>query len=353
MNILKNRREKIDRNREFYQAKFEYYRIMNTIMVIVTCLSATTYYFSDIYLIGKIDFSTLFARLFIILPLAGFMFINHKVKDYRVMVPITYAMAHCIMWCTIAACTKLPRLTFASDGFIIICAVFMVFGIAAPFKWAIVFHGLIFADILIADTFLHYPELDMMLVLGIPFYLGISAFIWGIEKVFVDQYIIKNKLEDNAVTDQLTGVFNRKILQRLSKNEDAVLNEYTDELSVIIFDIDFFKNVNDTYGHESGDNVLKEIVECAKHNLRKDDYLIRWGGEEFVVLMKTSKENALLKAEEIRKYVESNAGKVCAVTISAGVAQHEGGDYTETIARADKALYEAKNTGRNKVCLAD
>ena len=343
----------VDRNREFYQAKFDYYRLMNTCVVIVTCLSSITYYFSDIYLIGHWDLATLPARLFILIPFVIFLIVNKKVRDYRVMVPITYLMAHIIMWCTIWACTKLPTLTFASDGFIIICAIFIVFGIAAPFKWAIVLHGLIFVDILVADTFLHYPELDMMLMLGIPFYLGISVFIWGIEKVFVDQYIIKSKLEDNAIHDQLTGIYNRNIIQKLTKMDNSFSNFYKEDLCMILLDIDYFKKVNDTYGHESGDIVLKEIVELIQKKLRKTDYFIRWGGEEFVIIIEAPLDVSMKKAEEIREYIEKNTNKICPVTISAGVSRYRGGDYRDTVKRADEALYGAKNSGRNKVCCGE
>ena len=99
------------------------------------------------------------------------------------IVPLSYLIAHSIMWCTIWACAYLPDLTFASDGFIIIMAIFIFFGFAAPGKWSVIFTGLIFLDIGVANTFLHYPELLMMLILGIPFYGGICLVVWAMERM--------------------------------------------------------------------------------------------------------------------------------------------------------------------------
>ena len=92
------------------------------------------------------------------------------------IVPLSYLIAHSIMWCTIWACAYLPDLTFASDGFIIIMAIFIFFGFAAPGKWSVIFTGLIFLDIGVANTFLHYPELLMMLILAFRFM--VESVLW-------------------------------------------------------------------------------------------------------------------------------------------------------------------------------
>ena len=97
------------------------------------------------------------ARIAILFPFAIFMIVNAKVNDYRIIVPISYLVGHSVMWCTIGACVYLPDLTFASDGFIIIMAAFILLGFAAPCKWGIVLTGPIFFFISVANTFLHYP----------------------------------------------------------------------------------------------------------------------------------------------------------------------------------------------------
>ncbi len=340
---------RVKKDRQFYQAKFEYYRTMNTWTVSAFSLSSLLYVTSDWYLFGKIDLCTLPARMFVLVPFVIFLIVNSKVKDYRIIIPFTYLLGHTVMWDTIWACTYLPDLTFASDGFIIICAIFIVIGIAGPVWMSVLLHSLLFADILIANTFLHYPELNMMLILGIPFFLGISLFIWSLEKIFVDQYVIKNELQENVVKDQLTGAYNRKIIEKLIEKDMSIRSSVGDNVAIMLIDVDFFKKVNDTYGHDKGDIVLKEIVNIAQSNLRTSDYLIRWGGEEFIVLMNAAYDIVQKRAEDIRLAVLNNESAVCPVTISIGVAKYNGGNYKDLIRRADEALYQAKETGRNKV----
>ncbi|MBS4816734.1 hypothetical protein [Jutongia sp.] len=159
-------------------------------------------------------------------------------KDYRVIVPLSYLIAHSIMWCTIWACAYLPDLTFASDGFIIIMAIFIFFGFAAPGKWSVIFTGLIFLDIGVANTFLHYPELLMMLILGIPFYGGICLVVWAMERSYVYQYVAQRMLEESAYHDQLTGLFNRNIIDTLMDENKSLQCFGGEDISVLLFDID-------------------------------------------------------------------------------------------------------------------
>ena len=162
------------KDKVFYQSKFEHYRVMNMWIVIASCISSLFYVISDWYLFGEINMVTVPARTAILIPFAIFMIVNAKVKDYRVIVPLSYLIAHSIMWCTIWACVYLPDLTFASDGFIIIMAIFIFFGFAAPGKWSVIFTGLIFLDIGVANIFLHYPELQQIVLL----WLGLVAVHW-------------------------------------------------------------------------------------------------------------------------------------------------------------------------------
>lgn len=154
------------------------------------------------------------------------------------IVPLSYLIAHSIMWCTIWACVYLPDLTFASDGFIIIMAIFIFFGFAAPGKWSVIFTGLIFLDIGVANTFLHYPELLMMLILGIPFYGGICLVVWAMEKSYVYQYVAQRMLEESAYHDQLTGLFNRNIIDTLMDENKSLQCFGGEDISVLLFDID-------------------------------------------------------------------------------------------------------------------
>ncbi len=163
---------------------------------------------------------------------------------------------------------------------------------------------------------------------------------------------LNRELQKMATTDFLTSAFNRAKFNQVVNADVDRFNRYHIMISIILFDIDHFKKINDTCGHEMGDYVLKETVSIIQRNLRKCDVLARWGGEEFIILLpETSLDDASKAAEKLRLIVE-NYEFPCAsqVTISFGLSQIREGDNSKTlIKRADDALYNAKRTGRNKV----
>lgn len=156
-----------------------------------------------------------------------------------------------------------------------------------------------------------------------------------------------------ATHDTLTGAFNREFLENTI---DQILSDAMNQnLGVIMCDIDHFKRVNDTYGHHRGDEVLKTFVTAVQRSIRSEDYLIRWGGEEFIILMKVDSIESLHKAtENIRQTVEklSFEDELC-ITSSFGITLHHHDEgLFASIARADNALYAAKEYGRNRVISA-
>jgi diguanylate cyclase (GGDEF)-like protein len=162
-------------------------------------------------------------------------------------------------------------------------------------------------------------------------------------------------LERQATTDTLTGIYNRLRFNELLLQDVDEAKRYRFPISLIMFDIDHFKKVNDSYGHLVGDRVLKEIVAVVSANIRTVDVFARWGGEEFMVLSKhLDHEQMRTVAEKLRHAVESARLDGChPVTCSFGVTQLADHDTIENFtARADAALYRAKNEGRNRVCVA-
>lgn len=156
--------------------------------------------------------------------------------------------------------------------------------------------------------------------------------------------------------DALTGVHNRRFLEEKLLDEIRRSKRYNIDLSVIMLDIDFFKRINDVYGHQHGDFVLKALADNIGSNTRKTDFLTRYGGEEFcLILTDTNLDAAMSSAEQIRKNIEaldiSYKGIIVNLTVSLGVAALEAGseDVDELLDNADTALYQAKNSGRNKV----
>lgn len=159
-------------------------------------------------------------------------------------------------------------------------------------------------------------------------------------------------LEQMAKIDKLTGIYNRHSFDELSDKEIAGAERYEAPLSLIMLDIDHFKHINDTYGHDIGDSVLKELVSIVNLNIRKSDIFARWGGEEFLTLCSnTDQEQAVVLANKLRQEIEAKDFTVAGhVTSSFGVTQLTMGDTKEDLLkRVDNALYHAKEHGRNRV----
>jgi len=161
-------------------------------------------------------------------------------------------------------------------------------------------------------------------------------------------------LQKLAVTDFLTGIYNRQKLDEILKQEVARANRYGAPLGFAIFDLDNFKRVNDTYGHDIGDQILIEFSEFVSSRIRDTDTLGRWGGEEFIVICpETDVDGMKQLTEVIRSGVEeSDFTVVGRLTASFGVTVHRKGEsISELEIRADEALYEAKGSGRNCVVI--
>jgi len=160
------------------------------------------------------------------------------------------------------------------------------------------------------------------------------------------------KLKRMAIRDGLTSVFNRRFVEGLIGDAINRSKRSGTPLSLLMIDVDYFKQINDTYGHNAGDEALVELTQLLKNNKRSTDYLGRWGGDELVMLLTdTSLSGAENLAEKLRRLVENQAfshGRH--LTISLGASQYREGDtIANFVARTDEAMYRAKRAGRNKV----
>lgn len=166
-----------------------------------------------------------------------------------------------------------------------------------------------------------------------------------------------DRLQRLAALDPLTGVYNRRFGMARLQEEFSRAVRTTSPLGVMMFDIDHFKKVNDTYGHLAGDRVLIQVAKTARRALREGDILMRYGGEEFLVILPAaSKENTRALGERLRRMVEetsiADGDQVVRVTISLGVTSYpelEVAGEQDLVKRADEALYSAKESGRNRV----
>ncbi len=174
--------------------------------------------------------------------------------------------------------------------------------------------------------------------------------------IFVDitqQYRQTHKLKNMAIKDPLTGLYNRTLLKEIVQTKIEEAKRERCDLLVALIDIDYFKKINDLYGHDVGDSVLKELASMIKKEFRRSDPVFRIGGEEFMVVFLTkSKERILELLEDLRKRVENNRFDHLdrKITISIGVAQYRQGDSFETLyKKSDIALYRSKEKGRNTI----
>lgn len=166
---------------------------------------------------------------------------------------------------------------------------------------------------------------------------------------------VNESLSEAARRDHLTGLPNRRELVDRIKAQIARAQRYGERFSLVLADIDNFKCVNDTYGHDTGDEVLIAVGHALEGSLRGDDTCARWGGEEFLIcLPHTNLEGARAVAEKLRATVEhldiEHAGNHITPTVSAGIAEHsQEENLDDTVRKADDAMFEAKRGGRNRV----
>ena len=201
-----------------------------------------------------------------------------------------------------------------------------------------------------------------LIVPGI-FFFG-ACFVWFSTYIALQttlDVIRVSDLEHETLTDPLTGVYNRRFMQQRLAEEISRARRYCFQLSILLFDCDHFKRVNDEHGHQAGDRVLVEIGDLVKGQLRDSDLLARYGGEEFLIIApNTGPAEVALLAERLRARVEANlflkadeelTGHELNITISVGLASFDDdNDNGEVlIGNADRNLYRAKHAGRNRV----
>lgn len=258
--------------------------------------------------------------------------------------------------------------------FLLIAIVPMLFGILALTTRQFIIVGLWFGGLyglLILGLWVYRPQVlsgELEILQAVAFLLVVAemtvigGFISGLRgKLRQRNQELGSAMEqirELVNLDSLTGVYNRRRLFEVIHEESSRYSRSPGSFSICLLDIDHFKLVNDTYGHQAGDAILQAVAQCVAADLRTIDCFGRYGGEEFLmVLPQTPLEGALIKAERVLGKVASltfpEIGDEFRVTVSIGVAEyHNGEDTDDTLLRADKALYEAKDAGRNTVRLS-
>jgi len=165
---------------------------------------------------------------------------------------------------------------------------------------------------------------------------------------------LEKRLYQAAITDSLTGLYNRRFADEMLKQEKLTYKRYKTPFCILLIDLDNFKIVNDIYGHDVGDKVLIAVAKVLKSSVRESDIVARWGGEEFLILLRRIElEDAIKVAEKIRNAIcQLKVPPVEGITASIGVSCYSGeGDVYDLVRKADLALYQAKAQGKNCVIL--
>lgn len=189
---------------------------------------------------------------------------------------------------------------------------------------------------------------------------GNDIVIFSLFQDITNRKIKEIALFDQATKDPLTGCYNRRQFEEIGLKEFSRAKRSKKDFCLLMIDADHFKKINDTYSHATGDLVLKELANCCHKNVRDSDTVARLGGEEFVILLpETPKETAVKVAEKLRKKIselkiKATSGKAISFTVSIGVSESLGHkEFASILQAADEAMYEAKQTGRNKVVTSD
>lgn len=200
------------------------------------------------------------------------------------------------------------------------------------------------------DHFLHVDCSDAQISLQVPYLVSQL-------RILIDRALIYRRMHKMSITDYLTNVANRRHFMERFRQEFNRAKRFGFPLSFIIIDIDFFKKINDTYGHLVGDEILRNVAKVLADKIREIDFIGRYGGEEFVIFLPEAPHDAAIRAaERLRTAIEKEIFKAydesLNVTISAGVSTYPlyCADKDELIEKADAALYSAKEQGRNMVC---
>ena len=278
-------------------------------------------------------------------------FLAYKKRFYNVVMPLLALSPIFAGLCHVYIANKLPNYApFIAEGYLSVLWIFVVSGMS--FKYALASASVV-SSILLVSGFFIISNTDIYIThvfwvfCSFSFgFLGALIFDRSRKAIFMNQ----QELHRLAITDELTGVFNRNHLNSVLSLEMARGRRYDKTFGLLMIDIDHFKKINDTSGHTVGDKVLQKVAQVLSTFIRKNDTLVRWGGEEFLVIAVEVDENTLKQlAEKLRHKIEGiQFDALDTVTVSTGATLLRKNDTKDALlSRADTALYEAKEKGRN------
>ncbi len=339
-----------DEKSDFYQDKCDYYQGIVELSLIVACLTTICFIYSD-YMINGSVLPTLIPRLSILIFVALFFIVTGINGSHRVIVVMDFMLGHAMVLAASWTAYNLVDNSNSITGIIIVKLLWIVIGFVSPPIDTIV-NGVVFIiEIVITNMFNHYTNYELILSLEIPCIIGIMVVHYIMTAFYLDHYRVTQQLELSMVTDPLTMVYNRHFLEKIVSGNTLKTISPEEKISIVMLDIDDFKKVNDKNGHYTGDLTLFYMGQKLSKETHKDDYVIRYGGEEFVIILRNCAiDDAYARMEQFRLDIQNAQDTPVPFTISVGLSSYSG-DYNDTLMKADDALYKAKNTGKNKVVI--
>ncbi len=332
---------------DFYEYKCNYYQFFVKICLTGGCLAAIMYIISDRMLNGSF-LPTLIPRFSLIIPCLLFWIVEDKVKNWRIQIILDYMLAHMIVLSTIWSVMHLEIKDHFSEGTITMHLIFLTLCLGGQWHACLYSYIVFYLELFISNHFIHYPNFDLIIALNIPCTFAIIFAQFMLSLAVLDQYMMTQKLAILSVTDDLTQVGNRTKLEEIINEENVAIQM---PASLVMLDIDYFKNVNDTYGHPMGDKVLAYLGKFLTQSVRREDFVIRYGGEEFLIIFPNCPvEDCYMIMESIREKISTAKDRPVEFNISAGISEYKG-DFEKSLRNADSALYTSKERGRNQVTL--
>ncbi len=334
--------------------KFKF-KMLNSIFIIIAFFSALFGTLSDL---GINDLGPIHSKvdyIYSFLTVTLIFFLRSSKKNYNLA---AYSLIIISLLTFTSALIFVPQDEFRIIWFyLLIFAAYMVNGKTIGILSTL-------TSIIIILTVDFFVELDLSqtainsgilgLIIGSFFAYVYTSKITSYEKSLKQQ---NSSLSLLASTDYLTGIMNKRMFNEISERYFKTAQKNNFNLTLLLLDLDYFKKVNDTYGHQAGDQLLKHFVEIIESILNNSDIFARIGGEEFAILLsQINSDDAYTLAEKIRKKVENNfityEGQDIFMTTSIGISENQDTDtaFENIFSRSDSALYQAKNEGRNKTC---
>ena len=329
-------------DKRYFDEKFAFYKNLQFYTITIACLSNLMYLSSDFDIYGGFSLSILICRLIpiVVLPLYVILFHFSEIKPaYKQF--LSFFMFHLQHITTVVSCYFLGQTNHVCEGNIIFMIVIFILGICSNIKSAITSMSLFWACFLASSFFIQYEELSVIITNMMPVAIGTMIVLFPLNTTYKKQYEYRNQINFLAYHDWLTRLYSRNALQLFCYENTTILTRQN--VSIAIIDIDNFKKINDSKGHTYGDKCLELLADIIRNCIMKNDFAMRWGGEEFVLVINSS-NNAWQIVENIREQIQLQTD----FTISIGLAPYTGKELEKDVMKADEALYYAKRHGKNK-----